>query len=738
MQENPLEIMQIGGTIAAVIYQNTENGYCVLRLDTAEGQVTAVGCIPAPAAGEELLLSGKWATHSSYGEQFAAETVERRLPSDKRAIFAYLSYGAVKGIGPALAAAIVNKFGSETLDIIESSPERLAEIKGISLKKALQIGGDYLRQSGLRSLMEFLTKNGLNPRFAIQLYKTYGSDAMDALKNNPYVLTHDLFGADFFEADEFALSLGFESDSPERVEAAILFELRHNLSNGHVFLPREKLLYATDELIGVGRDALEDALSMLTDAGYIVEEHVAGVDACYLEHMHEAESYVNHRIAKMADGMLENIKDVEKLVDEIELKQGIKYAEKQRQAVLYAAENQIIVLTGGPGTGKTTAVRGVLALFDSMGFETSLAAPTGRAAKRMSELTGREASTIHRLLGAGYADNSTDLSFERDESDPLEADAIILDETSMVDINLMHSLLRAMRSDTRLVLVGDADQLPSVGPGNVFGDIIRSGRVKTVFLTEIFRQSNESLIIKNAHAINSGAMPDLTQKKGDFFFMRRQNAQSTVETIISLHKTRLPDNMGIPPEQIQVLSPSRKGETGTINLNRRLQEALNPPDKSKREVKFGEFIFREGDRVMQIRNDYDIMWKKNDGTSGTGVFNGDIGKIAAIGDGNSTIAVEMDDKTVIYSFDMLTELEPAYAMTVHKSQGSEYRAVLLVTSGVPNMLMTRGILYTAVTRAKELLIAVGEDSIIERMIQNDRRQRRYSALRARLADGIDS
>ncbi|NLT14883.1 MAG: ATP-dependent RecD-like DNA helicase [Clostridiales bacterium] len=726
------QYIQIEGTVAALIYQNAENGYAVLRLNTADGTVTAVGCMPGVNPGESLVLTGGWATHQSYGEQFKAEFAERRMPKGRDAIYSYLASGAIKNVGPAKARDIVERFGDQALEIIENEPEKLSQVRGITAKRAMEVSVSFRRQVGLRRLIDFLSHFGLKPLVAIKLYKTYGDEALAAVKDNPYIMADEQFGADFYEADAVALSLGFDSDCAERVESAVLFELYHNLDNGHTFLPYDKLVAATNQLIDVGHQTVADAVDALCESGFMVREPVAGVDACYLEAFHDAEQFIAQRLLAMSDDPVADTADIGALVSEVEREYGITYARLQYQAVEMAAKSRIMVLTGGPGTGKTTCVRGIIALFDKLRLKTVLCAPTGRAAKRMSELTGREAATIHRLLGAGIGDGDA-LIFEHDETNPLNTDAVIVDETSMVDITLMRSLLAAMKPGCRLVLVGDADQLPSVGPGNVFSDIIRSEAVGTIVLSEIFRQANESGIVKNAHLINKGTVPDLSEKCADFFFLRRTSQDKSLETIVELCAERLPKNMGIDPSQIQVLSPTRKNRTGTENLNARLQAALNPASQGKKEKAFGEYIFREGDKVMQIRNNYDIIWKSADGFfGGTGVFNGDIGQIREIDFTHETLTVDFEDKLVTYLFEQMTELEPAYALTVHKSQGSEYRAVILAAAAGAQQLLVRSVLYTAVTRARELLIIVGDQGIIETMVHNDKRQRRYSGLRARL------
>lgn len=734
MQETPVtpeETEEIEGTAAALVYQNPENGYAVLKLETEEGIITAVGCMPGISPGEELVLRGKWVSHTAYGEQFKADWVQRRLPVGAAAIFRYLATGALKYIGPSKAKDLVNRFGDETLEIIENEPERLAEIKGITAARALEISAAFHRQVALRRLMELLNQYGIKPFVAVQLYHYVGEAALDAVRDNPYILT--AYGAEFFEADSMALSLGFEGDCPQRMEAALTFELSHNLNNGHTFLPCRKLLAATAQLLETTPDALEESLLVLEETGEIVRCPVAGQDACYLAEVFRAELDSAEHLLDMAANTAFPDSRTEALISRVEQEQGVVYSEGQRRAVALAASHRVMVLTGGPGTGKTTSVRGILSLFDMLHLNTLLCAPTGRAAKRMSEVCSREAATIHRLLGAGIGEDDR-LVFEHDETDPLEADAVIVDESSMVDIMLFASLLRALPRSCRLVLVGDADQLPSVGPGNVFGDIIRSGAVCTVRLTEIFRQAQESKIIRAAHSINHGELPELKNAGGDFFFLRRADSARAVETIVSLCSERLPKNMGIPPSEIQVLSPTRKHELGTENLNRVLQDALNPKTNEKKEKEYGTFLFREGDRVMQIRNNYDITWRSSDGTTaGNGVFNGDVGLLRAIDYARETVLVEYDDKRVEYLFEQLGELEPAYALTVHKSQGSEYSAVILAALDASPQLLTRSVLYTAVTRAKKLLILVGSDGTVEAMVRNDRRQRRYSGLRARLA-----
>ncbi len=728
-----VEQTEINGIISSVIYLNDENGYAVVRMETDSGEmVTAVGCLPYIAPGEMISAEGSWVTHAQHGRQFKIEQSNRLLPTSADGIYEYLAGSTVKGIGPATAALIVDRFKEKSLDILEMHPEKLAEIKGISLTKAKDLSASFKKQAGVRRLTEFLCAYGIKPLVALKLYRAYGSAALETVHENPYIISASHIGASFAEADNLALELGIEGDSINRISAAVLFELQHNSGNGHCFIPRDKLIAATSQLISVSADLVSDAIDSLSENGGLVCDKVANLNVCYLTELYEAETYTAERLKCMVGLKTKSSANIERLITKLESLYDISYAPLQKQSIELALNNRILVITGGPGTGKTTILKGILSLYDELELETLLAAPTGRAAKRMSELTGREASTIHRLLGAKMAEDGETVVFSKHEGDPLNCDALVLDECSMVDITLMSSLLKALKPGCRLVLVGDADQLPSVGPGNVFSDIIRSQTVPTVRLTEIFRQKGDSRIVRNAHMINRGEHPDFEANTGDFFRLRRLNGGTAVETIVELCARRLPENMKIPSASIQVLSPTRKGETGTVNLNKRLQAALNPPSESKKEKLFGEAVFRVGDRVIQTKNNYDTIWKTKDGVSGAGVYNGDIGTIAQIDPITETLTVDFEDKLATYSFEMLNELEHAWALTVHKSQGSEYRAVVLALSGDVQMLLTRGVLYTAVTRAKELLIMVGDDNIAHRMIDNNKQSRRYSALRLRL------
>ena len=721
------------GTVQSVIFQNEENGYTVLRLVTEEGElITVVGCVPCAAPGEHLGVSGAWETHPQHGTQLRAEEVERRLPEDAAELSSSVGSGICTGLGPATARRLVERFGAETADVISSQPEKLSLIKGITARRAMEISESFRRHMGLRRLMAFLAQYGLPPVLAIRLRQIYGDGALDAIRRDPYLLSADAGGLPFSAADEIAMSMGFSARSPERLRSALLFELSHNEGNGHVFLPRPKLLAATAQLLG-DEDGVEEALDTLIDEGKVFSETVANVEACYLLRLHEAEDYACRKLTNLLSATADVSSRAGKTVDEIEAAQGITYAPLQRKAVELAAEHGVLILTGGPGTGKTTTVRGIVSLFERMGLAIVLAAPTGRAAQRLGELTGREAQTVHRLLGMSWNEATHEVTFTKGEKEPLEADAVIVDEMSMVDLPLFAALLRALRPGTRLVMVGDADQLPSVGPGNVFSDLIRSGKVETVFLREVFRQAERSAIIRNAHAVNAGEPPRLQNDQGDFYFLCRRDAQRAVSTVVELCKTRLPEKMGIPVSDIQVLTPTRKGPAGTENLNRLLQEALNPPKPGQPEVRWGDRVYRPGDRVMQTRNDYDILWEREDGTVGSGVFNGDVGHVQAIDPAGEWLAILYEDRKALYSLEMLSEIDLAYAQTVHKAQGSEYPCVVLCAMPSAPGLMVRGVLYTALTRARELLILVGDDAAVREMAANDRRARRYSGLRWRLA-----
>lgn len=736
--EQELEILQ--GAVSAVVYQNYENGYAVLRLNLGGGQtVTVVGTIPLPAVGERLMVTGKWSTHSNYGRQFEAEFLERLMPQTSVEILNYLSSRVIKGIGPRTASRIVEMFGEQTLAIMEREPERLSEVPGISREKARKIGEEFKLHVGIRQIMEFFALHHLSAELAVQVYKRYGDSTMELLYDDPYLLMDEELNASFGAVDQFAISLGVAGDDPRRVEAGTLFELSYNLTGGHCFLPEEKLIAATARLLQLDSDEpVKQGIARLLEADRLVRERLAGITVIYLPELHEAETECTRMLLDFAGHSFPEPRGLDRQIQAIAKESGIEYSEEQTQAIREAATSGLLLITGGPGTGKTTILRGILELLGQNQLRCLLAAPTGRAAKRLTEVTGEDASTIHRLLEAGIDPATGKMFFARDAENPLKCDAVIVDEMSMVDVSLLYSLLQAIPTGKRLILVGDPDQLPPVGPGFPFGDMLRSGSLPTVRLTEIFRQAQKSLIVMNAHRVNQGEMPDLKCVSSDFFFMRRTSEEAVCALIRDLCATRLPQKMGIPTDQIQVLSPARKGAVGTMNLNRLLQAALNPQSPDKKERSYGDYQFREGDRVMQIRNNYDILWKKADGSAvGAGIFNGDVGRIQTIDPASETLTVLFDDRLAEYDFTQLGELEPAYAMTVHKSQGSEYRAVILTAWNGSPYLLSRSILYTAITRARELLIIVGREETVGVMVENARKNRRYSGLKLRLQGKVE-
>ena len=736
--EQELEILQ--GAVSAVVYQNYENGYAVLRLNLGGGQtVTVVGTIPLPAVGERLMVTGKWSTHSNYGRQFEAEFLERLMPQTSVEILNYLSSRVIKGIGPRTASRIVEMFGEQTLAIMEREPERLSEVPGISREKARKIGEEFKLHVGIRQIMEFFALHHLSAELAVQVYKRYGDSTMELLYDDPYLLMDEELNASFGAVDQFAISLGVAGDDPRRVEAGTLFELSYNLTGGHCFLPEEKLIAATARLLQLESDEpVKQGIARLLEADRLVRERLAGITVIYLPELHEAETECTRMLLDFAGHSFPEPRGLDRQIQAIAKESGIEYSEEQTQAIREAATSGLLLITGGPGTGKTTILRGILELLGQNQLRCLLAAPTGRAAKRLTEVTGEDASTIHRLLEAGIDPATGKMFFARDAENPLKCDAVIVDEMSMVDVSLLYSLLQAIPTGKRLILVGDPDQLPPVGPGFPFGDMLRSGSLPTVRLTEIFRQAQKSLIVMNAHRVNQGEMPDLKCVSSDFFFMRRTSEEAVCALIRDLCATRLPQKMGIPTDQIQVLSPTRKGAVGTVNLNRLLQAALNPQSPDKKERSYGDYQFREGDRVMQIRNNYDILWKKADGSAvGAGIFNGDVGRIQTIDPASETLTVLFDDRLAEYDFTQLGELEPAYAMTVHKSQGSEYRAVILTAWNGSPYLLSRSILYTAITRARELLIIVGREETVGAMVENARKNRRYSGLKLRLQGKVE-
>ncbi len=724
----------ICGVIDSVIFKNDDNGYAVLKLIGEDGgEIIAVGCVPFAGIGEYIEASGTWTNHSSYGEQFKITSFHRTLPTSADMILEYLSSGTIRGIGRKTAEKIVELFGDESLYIIERHPKRLCEVAGITAKKAEQIGSRFELQNALMLLMEFLAENDLPPETAVALFHTYGKKASSIVRENPYVLSDAAIGVPFYKADMLAINMGFDGLSHERLDAAVLYELRFNADSGHTFLPRNKLVFATSRLLSLEDEEIEKAIDRLIRDREIISEEICGVNACYIAPLYEEEVYVARKLSAMSMRNDRTAIPCDDLIRRAEQSCGISFEPMQREAIEMAVNNSVMLLTGGPGTGKTTVIRGMLYAFEKMDLRVMLAAPTGRAAKRMTEFCGAEAKTIHRLLEICYEDGAMEPVFSRNEQNPLETDVLVLDEMSMVDISLIAATLRAIPSKCKVIFVGDADQLPSVGPGNVFNDLLNSDCFPKVRLTHIFRQAAESDIVVGAHAVNNGELPDFTKKDKDLFFLRRENDEDIVKTVLELCKTRLPKNMKIPSSQIQVLSVSRKAEIGTVELNRRLQAELNPPEEGKDEKKIGDKLFRLGDRVMQIKNNYTINWySMYGGEVGFGVFNGDIGEVISIDTEDETLTVNFDSRLVHYPFSSLNELELAYAMTVHKSQGSEFRAVVLVAGNAAPQLLHRSVLYTAMTRARDLLIVVGDFGVVKYMVGNNKQRNRYSALKARI------
>ena len=730
-------LTKLKGTVEHIIYANEDNGYTVLDFGLEDDIVTACGTMPYIGDGDSLILWGNWVHNPKYGRQFKVEQYERDLPADSTAILRYLSSRTVKGVGPKLAERIVSCFGDETLDVMENHPEWLADVPGISRKKANEISEDFKAKSGIRSAMMFF-RDYFGAAMTVKIYKQFGSSAVDVAKENPYRLCDEVEGIGFERADQMAMSLGLDPESEERVMSGVKYLLTSNASrNGHVCLPREKLTEAAAQLLRADPERVKEAMNILLDSGALISHRFEGSELIYEKAADGQEKYIADKLV-LLDKLCPAVDagDVNAFIDREERDQGVSYARGQKQAIIDALSHGVMLLTGGPGTGKTTVVHALLHIFRSMDMSVALCAPTGRAAKRLSESTSTEAKTIHRLLEMEFEEGSGHGHFRRNEQELLEEAVVIVDEASMVDNALMCSLCKAVKPGARLILIGDADQLPSVGAGRVLNDLIDSGRFATVRLTEIFRQARESLIVTNAHAINEGTYPDLTVKNNDFFFLPRRYDREIADTVVELCSTRLPRAYGKATEGgIQIITPSRKGEAGTENLNRRLQSELNPPAKGKKELKFRETTFRVGDRVMQTKNNYDIQWESGNGmdqTAGSGVFNGDIGTVIFIDPAEEEMVVSFDDKEATYTGDMLDELEHAWAVTVHKSQGSEYPFVIVPMYNAPPLLLIRNLLYTAVTRARRMVILVGREDVIRTMVDNNRQTLRYTGLAARL------
>ncbi len=726
-------MLTLEGMVEDIIFRNENNLYTVATLNTQDGKATIVGYIPFINIGETIRAEGEWIYHPSYGEQLEISNVSLVVPSTLNGIEKYLSSGLIPHIGPKTAKRIVEKFGLDSLDIIQYNPERLKEIDGIGDKKLKKIVEAFEEQGDLRNIMVFLQQYGITANYGMRIYKKYGKDTINIIKENPYRLSEDIFGIGFKTADKIAQNMGISLLSPYRIEGGIRFIINKYAGNGHSYVPKEELIQSTSELLGVENTLIEESIRDLAVKGVI---HILNIEEdilVYYTPFHIAENNVSRKVVELSRVELKNFEiDIDKAIQTIEGKDGINFAKKQREAIKESIENGMVVITGGPGTGKTTTINAIIQIFEDQGLTVNLAAPTGRAAKRMTETTGKEAKTIHRLLEYSYMEE--EMAFGLDEDNPLETDLLIIDEASMIDILLMNSLLKAIVPGTRLILVGDVDQLPSVGAGNVLEDIIKSGVVKVVKLDEIFRQAEESMIVVNAHRINKGEFPFLNEKGKDFYFIRENNPNGIVNTILDLCKERLPNYYGVDPlRDIQVLTPMKKGDVGINALNKHLQNILNPKAYGKVEKTIGDELYRVGDKVMQIKNNYTTEWEIiKDGTvyeKGEGVFNGDFGFIMDIDDDNRIMKILFDDeKEVEYNFNQLDELKLSYATTVHKSQGSEFPVVVMPIYWGPPMLLTRNLLYTAITRAKKLVVLVGEERYLRTMIANNRITKRYSSL----------
>ncbi len=722
--------------IEETVYRNEENGYSVVVTHVGREEVTVVGTLPPLAAGEQAVFEGGWVEHPQYGRQWKATACEIKKPTTLLGIERFLGSGLIKGVGPATAKLIIGEFGLKTLDIMSEDPNRLREVPGIGKKRALQIAASFNEQYAARQTMVFLQSYGVPPALAMKINRAYGERAQDVLRQNPYRLIDDVDGVGFQTADRIAITMGIAQDSEFRLRYGLKYILQEaSMSAGHTYLPREMLVNRAAEMLKSPAEVLNTHLNALLLARELVSSQVNGQEGIFLKNVYYAEAETAVRLMALQNAAtVHEDAAVQARIREFEDKNGIRFSPLQRKAVSMAVQSGTLVITGGPGTGKTTIINCILSLLN--GEKTLLAAPTGRAAKRMSEATGQEAKTLHRLLEfAGDEER-----FERNQDNPLDCECVIVDEMSMVDVFLMRSLLRALKDGTRLILVGDADQLPSVGAGNVLRDILSSGALPSVRLTDIFRQSDESLIVLNAHRINHGEAPILNRRDSDFFFDRRLDAEEAAQTVVALCQTRLPKFLKTEDgRQIQVLAPAKKGPCGVIRLNQLLQNALNPPSLRKSEIVYGGSTFREGDKVMHVKNNYKLTWQTDDGTEGEGVFNGDMGVVTAIDKEDQTVTVRYDDeRTVEYEYAQLEELELAYCLSVHKSQGSEFPAVVLPVVGGPKMLLTRNLFYTALTRARKLVVLVGREDVIGQMVENDHIATRYTALETRIREIMET
>lgn len=731
-------LLEMTGSVEQVIFKNEKNGYAIIEINNGEELVTAVGTMPLVSAGEEVRVVGNWINNPNYGTQFKVEGFERSKPSTAAAMLKYLSSGAVRGIGPGTAGKIVDMFGMNALQVLEEEPERLCAIKGITKSKAQKMSDEFKKIHGIKEIMLYLSSFGISPEEAVRVWKLYGPQSAERVQEDPYCLCEDGLEIGFERADDIAASLERPQDDNCRVRAGILHVLKHNIGNGHTCLPADKLLAAAQRMLGIEAELAADTLEALKAEASVAAVQFEGREYIFTPRLYRSELYSAGRLNMMLRFPAQSIIGIDNYIVNIEESFHIRYAAGQKQAMKEALSKGMLILTGGPGTGKTTTLNAIIKILEMKGEKVLLAAPTGRAAKRMSELTGQEAKTIHRLLQVEWDANDMPV-FSKNEKNLLECDALVIDELSMVDSNIFEAVLRALPLGCRLIMVGDCDQLPSVGPGNVLGDLIATGLLPVVQLDQIFRQSMQSLIVTNAHRIVKGQMPELFVRNSDFFFLPYGSPDEISATVVDLCAFRLPASYGYSSlTDIQVLSPARKGELGTVELNKKLQAVINPPDKTKNEIIINGSLFREGDKVMQIKNDYNLAWVKPDGTGGEGVFNGDLGTLCGIDRRTSTITVQMDDRVVLYELETAAELELAYAMTVHKSQGNEFTAVVMpMYPGAPQ-LSYRNLLYTGITRAKSLLILVGSQKAVQHMVENNKKMRRYSGLYYFLTGGAQN
>ncbi|CEO35575.1 SF1B family DNA helicase RecD2 [Paraclostridium sordellii] len=728
---------KIEGMISDIVFKNEDNGYVIAHLSNENNDVVIVGCMPTLTVGESIEVEGKWVNHKTYGTQFEVSSFMPVTPSSIEGIYVYLSSGMIKGIGEKMAKRIIDKFGVDTLDIIQNSPHRLSEVEGIGSKKIEQIAKSYEDNRELRNIIMQLSPYGITPNLCLKIYKKYKNKAVDVISKNPYKLAEDVRGIGFKVADKIAENLGIDKLSKDRIMQGILYSLNQSLASGHTYLPKDILVQESSKLLGVEKEYILDCiLGLAYDQKIHIEKGLGHEDHIYLIPYYLSENGVCKQIIKLAQSDFKYLNiDVEKEIEKVEEETGIKLADNQALAVKEAIKSGLVVITGGPGTGKTTTINTIIKVFENNEQEVLLAAPTGRAAKRMSETSNKEAKTIHRLLEMGYATDSEELVFLKDEEDPIKADVVIVDEVSMVDIVLMYSLLKAIKPGTRVILVGDSDQLPSVGAGNVLKDIIDSKVINVVRLNEIFRQAQESMIVVNAHRINQGLPLHLNVKGKDFFFIKKNTNEEILKEIVGLVSTRLPKFYNLDKlKDIQVLAPMRKGDLGVANLNIELQKYLNKEEKYKVEETLQKRIFRVGDKVMQIKNNYTKKWETEDKSeSGEGIYNGDIGYIYHIDKENKIIYVLFDQtKIVSYEYSELDELDHSFCTTIHKSQGSEFPAIVIPVTWAPPMLLNRNLLYTAVTRAKKLVVLVGDVKYLEYMIRNNKTNDRHSNLSKKL------